>query len=164
MNYIYIGEIVNTHGIKGELRIISDFKYKDQVFKENFKVYVGKQKEQLIIKTHRFHKIYDMLTFENINDINDAIIYKGDKLYINRSDIEINGYLDEDIIGCMVYELDKQIGIVDGILKSSAHDILVIKNKNKNNLVPFIDEFVIKIDIKNKKIEIKTIEGLINEN
>lgn len=164
MNYIYIGEIVNTHGIKGELRIISDFKYKELVFKENFKVYVGNRKEKLIIKTHRFHKIYDMLTFEGIDDINEAIVYKGDSVYINRDDIKVDGYLDEDIIGLNVYELDKLIGTVDGILKSNAHDILVIKNNKKNHMIPFIDEFIVNIDIENKRIDIKTIEGLIDEN
>ena len=45
MEYIYIGDIVNTHGIKGELRILSDFKYKENVFKKNFKIYIGKTKK-----------------------------------------------------------------------------------------------------------------------
>ena len=39
MEYIYVGKIVNTHGIKGEIRILSDFKYKNEIFKENFKLY-----------------------------------------------------------------------------------------------------------------------------
>ena len=77
MEYIYIGDIVNTHGIKGEVRIISDFKFKDQVFKKGIKVYVGRFKDELIINSYRTHKIYDMVTFEGINNINDVIIYKG---------------------------------------------------------------------------------------
>ena len=39
MDYIYIGKIVNTHGIKGEVRILSDFKYKDRIFKNGFNMY-----------------------------------------------------------------------------------------------------------------------------
>ena len=42
--YVYIGKIVNTHGIKGELRLLSDFKYKDRVFLENRKIYIGEDK------------------------------------------------------------------------------------------------------------------------
>ena len=53
MDFIYVGEIVNTHGIKGEVRIISDFKYKKDVFKKNFKIYVGKGKKELLINTYR---------------------------------------------------------------------------------------------------------------
>ena len=164
MSYIYIGEIVNTHGIKGELRIVSEFKHKKLIFKNDFKVYVGKRKEELIIKSYRPHKIYDMVTFDGVKDINDAIAYKGDSVYINRDDIEVDDYFHEDIIKCDVYHDDKLIGKVDGIMASSAHEILVIKGNDKNHLVPYIDEFIEKIDIENKKIYIKTIEGLINEN
>ena len=60
MKFINIGKIVNTHGIKGELRILSDFKYKDKVFKKGFKFYVGKDKEELIVNSYRYHKIFDM--------------------------------------------------------------------------------------------------------
>ena len=89
MDYIYIGDIVNTHGIKGELRILSDFKYKDKIFIHDFKLYVGRSKELLTIDTYRKHKEYDMVKFYEVEDINDAIAYKGDKVYINRNDIKI---------------------------------------------------------------------------
>ena len=63
MEYIYVGKIVNTHGIKGEIRILSDFKYKNEIFKENFKLYIGTQKQEMIIKNYRKHKMYDMVLF-----------------------------------------------------------------------------------------------------
>ena len=73
---VYVGEIVNTHGIKGELRIVSDFKYKSEVFVPGKKLYLGKRRQEEIIKTYRKHKNYDMITFERIDDINEAIIFK----------------------------------------------------------------------------------------
>lgn len=163
MEYIYVGEIVNTHGIKGELRIISDFKYKNDIFKENFKLYVGREKEELTIKSTRYHKIYDMILFNDINDINDAIIYKGDKVYINKEDLKIDGYLNEDLIGLDVYG-NSYIGKVKEIIKSKAHEILVIEKEDKKYMVPNIKEFIKKVDLENKKIEINEIEGLIDEN
>ena len=51
MDYIYIGEIVNTHGLKGEVRLLSDFEYKKEAFIINKKIYVGKNKEELVIKS-----------------------------------------------------------------------------------------------------------------
>ena len=48
MKYIYIGDIVNTHGLKGEVRLISDFEYKNKVFKKGFKLYIGRTKEEVI--------------------------------------------------------------------------------------------------------------------
>lgn len=161
MEYIYVGDIVNTHGIKGELRIISDFPYKDQVFKPNFKIYVGQRKEELIIKTYRQHKIYDMVTLDGVDNINDAIVYKGDAVYINRDDLEIKDYLDEDLIGLDVYSNDKLIGQITEVRQSKAHKIIVVNNKY---LIPKVDEFIKEIDLENKRMNINEIEGLINEN
>lgn len=163
MNFIYIGEIVNTHGIKGEVRILSDFKFKKDIFKKGFKLYLGKEKQEKEINTYRFHKIYDMVTFVGINDINEVLDLKGLNVYINKEDLKVNGYFDEDLIGLHVVSDKRVIGTVKSIMKSKAHDILVIENNEKENLVPNIEEFVIKIDLENKKIYIKEIDGLINE-
>lgn len=163
MKFIYIGDIVNTHGLKGEVRILSDFKYKSKVFKAGFTVYVGRMKEPLVLTHHRVHKDYDMVTFEGITDINDVIGYKGDKVYINREDIKIRGYFDEDYIGLSAYVDDKNIGEVTYILKSKAHDILVIDDHGVKHMVPNIKEFVKKVDLKEKRIEITEMKGLINE-
>lgn len=161
--YVKVGELVNTHGIKGEVRIISDFKYKNDVFKINNNLYIGKNKEKLQINSYRKHKIFDMVTFKGINNINDVLIYKGESVYINKEEIKIDGYYDEDLIGLDVYSNDKYIGKVKNILKGIKNDNLVVENNNRN-LIPNISEFIEKIDLENKKIYIKEIEGLINEN
>lgn len=164
MNYIYIGDIVNTHGIKGEVRILSDFKYKDQVFKKDFIVYIGKHKEPLTLTHHRVHKNYDMVTFEGLDDINEVLGYKGEKVYINREDVQIDGYFDEDYIGLDIYANNQNIGTVVYLLKSKAHDILVIDRDGNKNMVPNIPEFVKKVDLENHRIEIEEMKGLIDEN
>ncbi|NLM63614.1 MAG: 16S rRNA processing protein RimM [Mollicutes bacterium] len=164
MEYIFVGEIVNTHGVKGEVRLISDFKHKDKVFKEGFTVYVGRFKDKLTISRYRKHKMYDMLTFEGIDNINDVLMYKGDKVYINREDLDIDELLNEDYIGLNAYLDDKLIGVVECIINNNAHDIIVIKGEKGNHLIPKLDDFIANVDLKNKRIDIKRIEGLINEN
>lgn len=159
---VYLGEIVNTHGIKGELRILSDFKFKPEAFKENNKLYIGKRKQEVVIKTYRKHKIYDMVTFEGFESINDAIAFKGDEVYIKREDLKIDGFVDEDIIGLQAYDNDKLIGIIDSVIKNR-QEILLIKNEDKSYMVPFVDEFV-SVDLENKKVNINVIEGLLDEN
>ncbi|MGE5455731.1 MAG: ribosome maturation factor RimM [Ignavibacteriales bacterium] len=163
MDYIYIGEVVNTHGLKGEIRILSKFKYREIIFKKGSKIYIGKNKEEQVINSYRFHKIYDMITLNGLNSIEDVLMYKGDSVYINRNDFEFSGYVDEDIIGLDVYDGSNKIGKIDHILKSAAHDILVVVNNKKKSYVPYVNEFVLNVDLENKKIEIKVIEGLINE-
>lgn len=159
---VFIGDIVNTHGIKGELRILSDFKYKEAVFKENQKLYIGKRKQEVIIKTYRKHKVFDMVTFVDVDSINDAIAFKGDEVFIKREDLDIDGYVDEDIIGLDVYGNDKLIGKVDSIVKNK-QEILLVKNNDKTHMIPFVKQLV-EVDLKNKRINVNVIEGLIDEN
>lgn len=164
MKYIYIGDVVNTHGLKGEVRLLSDFEYKKRVFKKNFKIYIGRSKDEVIINTYRVHKEYDMLTFEGLTSIDDVIIYKGDKVYINRDDLKIKGYFNEDLIGLSVYNNDKYIGKVEYIMKNKTYNILVVTEDENKNLIPNISEFISNIDLENKRIDVKEIPGLINEN
>lgn len=164
MDYVYIGEIVNTHGIKGELRIISNFKYKSLVFTPNFCIFIGKNKKQFIIESYRVHKNYDMVCLNGLNDINDALIYKGESVYIKRESLNIDTYLDEDLIGMKVLSNDKNIGIVKELLMGKKYDFLVVTTNDKDYLVPNIKEFILNVDLENKKIIINNIEGLIDEN
>ncbi len=164
MKYIYIGDVVNTHGLKGEVRLISDFEYKKRVFKKNFKLYIGRSKDEVVINTYRVHKEYDMLTFVDLTSIDDVIIYKGDKVYINRDDLKIKGYFNEDLIGLQVYNNDKYIGKVEYIMKNKTYNILVVTEDETKNLIPNIPEFIANIDLENKRIDVKEIPGLINEN
>ena len=158
---VYLGKIVNTHGIKGELRIISDFKYKDTVFKINNKIYIDNK--EYIIKSYRHHKIYDMITLEGINDIDSALILKGLDVYISREDYKFDGYLNEDLIGLDVYDKDIYKGKIVDIVKSKKYDLLVIDGIERH-MVPNIKEFIENVDLDKKQINIKYIRGLDNEN
>jgi len=163
MEYIYIGFITNTHGIKGELRILSDFRYKELIFLKDYKLYIGDKKELYIINQYRKHKNYDMVIFNGINIIEQVLKYKGSKVYINKDDfkLEKNSILDEEIIGCDVYEDNMYIGKVVDIMKISPNNILVIMNNNKKILIPYIKEFIKEIDVNNNRLNIKSIEGMI---
>lgn len=163
MKYISIGKIVNTHGIKGELRIISHFKFKSQVFKKGNKLYIGKEKNKEIINTYRVHKNFDMVTFDNYNNINDILKYKNNKVYINRDEFNFNEYLDEDLIGMSCYIKDENIGIIEKIeyVKDNKSLIVIKNNKNQKKYIPNNKSFIENVDVLNNKVYIKYIEGLI---
>lgn len=163
MEYRYVGDLVNTHGIKGEVRIISDSKFKKSIFQVGRILYLGSEKEPLEIERYRPHKIYDMVIFKGIHDINDVIAYKGDRVYINKADVVIDGYFPEDLIGLEVYYQDQCLGTVEGILTSKAHDIFRVTGEY-SCLIPYVDVFVKTIDLFNHRIEVEQVEGLINEN
>ena len=156
MEYIYVGKIVNTHGIKGEVRIKSSFSDKS-CFNISNTLYLGKEKQNVKITSYRVHKDYDMVTFEGINDINDVLKYKGADVYISRDSIK--SFIVEDLIGYKVYG-KTYIGEVDKLLDNGKY---VILHLDSNDMIPYIDFFIDKVDNKNKNIYIKEIEGLINE-
>lgn len=160
MDLIYIGKVVNTHGIKGEIRIVSDFKYKLDVFKENNNIYINNTKYS--IKSYRKHKMFDMLVLDNINSIEDALELKNYDVYIDRNDYKFSGYLDIDLIGLDVYDNNVLKGKVIDILKTDMYDLLEVEG-NKRHLIPNIDTFIKEVDIENKKIYVNYIKGLDNE-
>ena len=163
MDFIYVGQIVNTHGIKGEVRLISNFERKDLVFKKNMEIYIGNKKEKLIINSYRVHKNFDMLTFKDINDINDVLMYKGEPVYILRNALDKDITLKSDLINYNVIYKEKNIGKVSYYFNNNAYDIMVIKNNNKEYFVPYLEKFIDKIDSENKTIYIINMEGLIDE-
>ena len=142
MDFIYVGQIVNTHGIKGEVRLISNFERKDLVFKNNMEIYIGNKKDKLIINSYRVHKNFDMLTFKDINDINDVLMYKGEYVYILRNALDKNITLKSDLIN---------------------YNVIYKENNNKEYFVPYLEKFIDKIDSENKTIYIINMEGLIDE-
>lgn len=161
MKLIKIGKIVNTHGIKGELRLLSKFPYKDKVFIPNMKIYINKETEEEI-NTYRKHKNFDMITLKGYSNINEVLKYKGKVAYVNTEDIKLeqDKYLDEEIIGLTVIYENTEKGTISNIERYDKTSLLVIKNEDNEYLIPYNDNVIEKIDINNKKIYIKDIKGL----
>ena len=156
MEKLLIGKYVSTHGIKGEIRIKSNFKYKEKVFVVGNIIYIGDK--EFIINSYRVHKEYDMITLDGINNINDILFLKGSLVYIDKDSLNLNKdeYLDSDLIGFNVYMTE--------ILKGKVSDInYLTKNKKllviNNKLVPF--ELIKKIDFNNKIIILEKVDGLL---
>ena len=162
MKYVLIGKIVNTHGLRGEVRILSSFKYKSKVFINGMKIYIGKDKACEEITSYRYHKIFDMITMKGYNDINQILKYKGEYVFVNKEDILLDKgqYLDEDIVGLSVNVEGKFLGIVKKIEKHSVNEILVIKNDEKNYLVPYNFDIIENIDLEKREMNVKNIVGL----
>lgn len=156
---IYIGNLVNTHGIKGEVKIISNFKYKETVFKKGNKIYINDEK--YIINSYRKHKKFDLITFEGITNINDVLDLKGKKVYIKKEEYIFDGPLNEELYGKKVYDKDKYVGVLKEIINNGSGELLVIEKNNKEYLVPYVDEFVKEIK---EDIKLDLIKGLIDEN
>lgn len=161
MKYVLIGKLVNTHGLKGEVRILSDFKYKDRVFIPGMKIYIGKDKHEEVISTYRHHKVFEMITMDGYNDIDEVLKYKGDYVFINKEDIKLkdNEYLDEDIIGLNVYADNKELGVVRKIENHNGNEILFVHGK-KDVLIPYNFDIIENVNLEKKEMQVKNIAGL----
>ena len=148
MTLIKIGKIVNTHGIKGELRLLSKFPYKDKVFINNMTIYIDKKDEE-IINTYRKHKNFDMITLKGYSNINEVLKYKGKNVYVNDSDIKLdnNKYLDEELIGLNVIYEDNNKGTIVDIERYDKTVLFNIKNNDKEYLIPYNENIIDKIDV-----------------
>ena len=161
MDYVLIGKIVNTHGIKGELRLLSDFDKKDIVFKSNFNIYIGPTYIKETIKSYRHHKMFDMITLNGYNNINEVLKYKYMDVYVKRSDLNLNenDYLLEDLIGIKVIDNNEVIGKVIDYTQGS--NVLLKVSGVKEFYIPLVDEYVINVDVKAKEIHTKNGKDLI---
>ena len=159
MDLVYVGKIVNTHGIKGELRILSDFEKKELVFKVGNVIIIDD--EEHTIRTYRFHKVFDMITIDELDNINDVLCYVGKNVYVSRDSLKLreNDYLLSDLIGLDVVFNDTLYGIV----KDYSNDInpLLKVEYDKNYYIPINSNYIKNVDLNNKKIYVEDIEGLI---
>ena len=150
IKYIFIGRIVNTHALKGEVRIISDFEFKDKIFKENTFLYIGENKDKEVIETYRKHKQFDMVKFKGIDNINNVLKYKGSKVYINEEDLQLKDdeILISELLNMDVYNNDKLVGKITEYRSDNGNNMLRVNDK----LVPYNKDFITKIDKENKCI------------
>jgi 16S rRNA processing protein RimM len=150
-----IGLYTGTHGLKGEIKILSDFSRKDLIFIPGFKIYI--KDVEYIIETHRKHKTYDMVTLKNINDIKDIIDLRGEYVYINKSDLN-NVFLEEDLIDGFSVSVDSKIYKIESFMKNSKQTLIKLEN---NKIIPFVSDFVTDIDRNNKIVYMNIPEGLL---
>lgn len=164
-----VGRIVNTHGVRGEVRVIriTDF---EERFAVGGKVYLVKDNNEpveLKIAGHRQHKQFDLLLFEGYNNINEVESFKDAYLRITEDQLFTlpeGEYYHHEIIDCEMFTTDgEKIGIITAILSPGANDVWVVEQGNgEEALIPFIKDVVKQIDIKAKKVVIELMEGLLD--
>ena len=161
---IKIGKIVNTHGIKGELRVLSNSDFISKRFEEGKKIFI--EKKEYIIEYYYEHKNFYIIKLKNYDNINDVIKLKNKLIYaqkLNDDQLEEGEYFNYDLIDLPVYNQDglargNVIEVVDG----SAYNYLRISYNQKTFLIPFNEQFIIDVELKNKII-IQEMKGLIDE-
>lgn len=164
--YFEVGQIVNTFGVKGQLKV-KPFTDEMERFEELKTVYICKKNEmkKVEIEEVKYHKDMILLKVKGIDDMTEAEKYKGLFLKIDRKDakkLPENTYFIADLLGLEVYTDEGELlGRVDDIFPTGANDVYVVKDEmGKQILLPSIPEVLKEIDLEKEKIIVHLIEGL----
>ena len=158
MTEIYIGRIVNTHGIKGELRIKDDLtsSQKEVAFKVGSNLIIDDK--AYLITSYRIHKDYDMVTFKGFTNINDVLFLKGKKVYKEKTELTLSpdDILDSELETYKVKTITGEEGKILAIEKTGHnYKILRLLLDTKEVLVPYHKDFIVNLDQNLKEVTLK---------
>jgi len=160
MNDVYIGKIVNTHGIKGELRILSDFPFKEKVFKVGNKLIIDNK--EYTIRSYRVNKNFDMVTLDDYKDINEVLFLLKRKVYFSKGALKLSDdeILDEELLTFKVLTNKGKIGIIEEIFLASRENKILRVKFDKEVLIPYNSPMIVKIDKNKKELYIELLDGM----
>ena len=161
MNKLYVGKVVGTHGIKGEIKILSDIEIVDKVFQKGRVLYFDGINDSYTISSVRFHKDNFLVLLDGFNNINDVLFLNKKKVYVDRECVlDVDQYVLDDLIGFEVMCDGKSYGIVKDYDLNGSYATFLVEGENKFYL-PNVDEYVINVDLTNKKVYTKNVGDLI---
>ncbi|MCY9588412.1 ribosome maturation factor RimM [Paenibacillus chitinolyticus] len=165
-----VGTIVNTHGLRGEVKVVPHTDFAEQRFANGSKLVIEDAKGKLTpvtIKSTRLHKNMYIAQFKEFSHINEVEVFKSSLLRVEEKYLES---LDEDeyyyheILGCRVLtEEGEELGTIEEILTPGANHVWVVGRPNKKQLLlPVIDDVVLDVNVEEKIVTVHLLEGLLD--
>ncbi|HJA19297.1 16S rRNA processing protein RimM [Mediterraneibacter glycyrrhizinilyticus] len=164
--FLQVGVISSTHGIRGEVKV---FPTTDEParFKKLKKVLLdtGKERLELEIQSVKFFKQFVIVKFRGIDNINDIEKYKGKSLMVPREDavqLEEDEYYIADLIGMEVYTDGGRFGTLKDVMETGANEVYIIDSDEHGEvLVPAIHDCILDVDVEKQTMKIRLMDGLI---
>ena len=164
--FLQVGVISSTHGIRGEVKV---FPTTDDParFKKLKKVLLdtGKERLELEIQSVKFFKQFVIVKFRGIDNINDIEKYKGKSLMVPREDavqLEEDEYYIADLIGMEVYTDGGRLGTLKDVMETGANEVYIIDSDEHGEvLVPAIHDCILDVDVEKQTMKIRLMDGLI---
>jgi|HigsolmetaAR203D_1030402.scaffolds.fasta_scaffold04463_5 16S rRNA processing protein RimM len=167
-----VGKIVNTHGLRGELKIVPQTDFPDIRFAKGSRLLCfppnGGAPVPVTVSAARFHKGNYLVKFKEFDHINEVEKFKGGSLKVSEDqlvELDEGEYYYHQIVGCQVFDEEGALlGTVKEILAPGANDVWVARTADgKELLIPYIDDVVKQVDVEAKRIVIRPLEGLFDE-
>ncbi|MBO8162403.1 MAG: ribosome maturation factor RimM [Brevibacillus sp.] len=167
--YFGVGKLVNTQGLRGEVRVISTTDFPEERFKKGSRLYLFHptlaEPLEVTVASWRKHKGFELLKFEGYDSINDVEKFKGGELKITEDqlmELEEDEYYIHQLVGCeVVTDEGETLGKIVDVLTPGANDVWVVRGPKGEIYLPFIDDCIKQVDIENKRVVCHLMEGLL---
>ncbi len=161
--YMETGKIVNTHGIKGELKV-EPWSDDAEFLLELDRIFIDKV--EYAIETARIHQNHVLMKLTGIDSIDEALRFKNKLIFFDRDDVELDedSYYIQDLLGFDAYDLrqEKVIGRLTNVEDYPAGAMYIVKKDGATHMIPEV--FLEEVDLAGKKVVFKTIKGLADDN
>lgn len=167
-----VGKVVNTHGLKGELKVFPQTDFPETRFARGSELILFHPEQQsrlpVTVESARTHKNAYIVKLRGFDNINEVEKYKGWQLKVSGeflADLPDGEYYYHQIIGCKVItEEERELGEIAEILSPGANDVWVVRRaEGRDLLLPVIDDVVLRVNVPQKTVTVRLMEGLLDE-
>ncbi|MCI9474452.1 MAG: 16S rRNA processing protein RimM [Flavonifractor sp.] len=159
--FLEAGQIVNTHGIRGEVKIVPwcdspeflcgfDTLYIDEA--------------PIRLRAARPHKGNVLAALEGVDTVEGAMALKGKTVHIDRADVTLpeGRHFLADLIGLRVVDADSgaELGVLTEVLTPPAHQVYLVKGPQGERLIPAVEEFIVETNVDGGYLRVRLIEGM----
>lgn len=165
MEKIVIAKVNRPHGVRGELRITSDSEFIKERFVPGNTLYfsLDGKVEEFVLKSIRKHSQAYLITLEGVQNMDDVEHLRHAEILIDYDelhDLPDGQFYFVDLVGLDVYVDDKKIGVLKEMFETPAHPIIKVETEDRDIMIPYVDRFVLDVDLENKRMDVAWLEGL----
>ena len=156
LQFVEAGEIVTTHGIKGEVKVMCWLDDPEMLCEFDRCVIDGKEVE---IEQCRVQKTCNLMKLAGIDTMDDAQAMRGKKIMLYREDIDDEVIFAAELMGMEVFADGVQIGKIRDVLDYPGNVVYVVKGQHEY-MIPAVKAFILNTDMENNRMDVKLIEGM----
>lgn len=156
LQFVEAGEIVNTHGLKGEVKVLPWLDSpEDLVGFERCRI----ARHDYEIESVRVQKTCDLVKLKGIDSVEQAMALRGKTMLLFREDVAEDVIFAAELIGVEVYENGNAIGQITQVLDYPGNSVYVVKGE-KSYMIPAVKEFILSTDVESNRMDVKLLEGM----
>ena len=156
LEYIEAGEIVTTHGVRGEVKVLCWLDDPEMLCEFDRVRISGKEYQ---IQQCRVQKTCNLVKLEGIDTMDAAQLMRGKVLELYREDIDDEVIFAAELIGMVVYADGKEIGKITEVLDYPGNSVYVVRGKHEY-MIPAVNQFILSTDMEANRMEVRLIEGM----